>query len=210
MKLVSKIAAAAALVAIGAVANAAPVTIDNFNAGSITVTSGTSPAAQAGLGANTLGGDRTTNVANVGSTIKVDVAPFNGNLTFSNDVGIQGTATLEYTSTGTDLLQGGLNNGITLVVLEADHPGTIGLTINGVTVVKNVTPSLVSYDLNYFFSEFGVVDFSAVTTAKISLAAGNDRGADWAIDLFEARNIPEPTALGLLAPAALMLGRRRK
>ena len=109
----------------------AGVVIDNFDAGNV-VYSGPNSSYEDTLGANTLGGDRATDVDVAGTRLEINDPnpPFDttGVLAFSNDLGTAGTLTLVYTSPGADLTDGGAI-GVRFLFVAKDHESNLALTI---------------------------------------------------------------------------------
>jgi hypothetical protein len=192
--------------------------VDNFDAGNV-IYAGPNFSIEAGLGANTLGGNRNTNLNVGGSSVEINdpggSLNTSGMLAFSNDIGTASTLTLEYTAANADLIAG-FNNGLVFQFLSADQPLTVKVTVNDgaeiqeVTKVKGIGPG----NLAFLFDEFGFTDtedsFESVDSVKVEMTPQNEFGGDYIVDLFESQNVPEPASLALLAAGGAMMLRRRR
>lgn len=191
------------------------MTIDNFDFGTFS-NPGPYTLLQTGLGANTLGGDRYSQLFASDSSAGVNI-PFPGLLAFSNDVGQADTIFLEYTSAGTNLVAGG-NNTIRFDFPFADQPATVKVKVtdsftgtNSISLIKILGPGL----LDFPYASFIGVDFTSVTDVQVQITPNNTFGGDYGLDLVQGDFVPEPSSLviaglGLASLAGYRLSRRKQ
>ncbi len=188
---------------------------------------------QTGLGSNTIGGERKTDIS-VSGVLTADT--ISGIVGYDADHGLDAmqistngvssitpTVTLTYLPPGVtpDLTNGGLDTYIALTVLSTDETLSItaGLS-NGAQqwTYKTTAPSLYDAVHNVYLSQTVLIPFSSFTTMDpTSPAAGTDvnqltftftgdANIDFSIGGISTTNVPEPASAALLALGCVAIG----
>lgn len=215
---------ASATVALAISSAQAVIIIDDFTVTATTTQVGVGTNPQDVAAPGVLGGSRrqiVTVQSGAGSAALNVNTNVPGAMSLSSEANVDASFTAVYGAT-TDLNANlAPENAIIIRVLGSDIGGTANsITINsssGSSTATFTVPSLVGfpggpvtpYDIVIPYASFsGTGDFSDVD--RITFSFNLPRDGDWSLDFFAASDVPEPTALGLLAPAGALLARRRR
>ena len=189
--------------------------IDNFNAGSGFASAGPGGSdtdAEAGLGANTISGEReilipaSTPITGIGLTVRAN--PFStGVLTFSLEAASAGSVLIDYDPAGpVDLTDGGIADSFFFNILAIDQGNidlvvhlqdNLGTTANSVLSGAGVGPQYL------MFTEFDpTLDLANITDIQLEIIGEN--ASDMTLDHFDSRLIPEPSSFQIAG--ILMIG----
>lgn len=207
---------------------AATITIDSFatNSGPVSATDGmtaveetAAPEALGGFRYIEVGGDAVSPDETVGAVNQ-------GELTFSNDSGVQGTMDVTYDGFadtglgGVDLTDGGMNDAFAFD-LTTDVPISYSISVYDTFGASAMSPSTTSsafvadQPILISFADFAGVDLSSVNSIILSLIdTTTDFAADVAIDDFASVDttpqVPVPASALLLAGGLGAFGLMRK
>jgi hypothetical protein len=214
---------AAAVFSVAGIAHSA--VIDSFSTtSSLIVTTIGVPLVADTASAGAIGGNRrsTLNItAGAGDARILTNSPNPGIATFNSASGVDANFLLSYGDLADLNAHFAVSSNAFLVRILRTDLGSLTNTITATTTgvgsftVGFVVPGLVGnggpaapFDVIVPFSSFTGVDFTNVD--KISYGFNLPQAADWQIQVFATTGVPEPTALGMLAPAGMFLARRRR
>jgi hypothetical protein len=223
MNSISKVAA---LVAVSAVSSAASAAlIDNFTTTSVLSRTGAGTITQTTPASGAIGGNRFESVGVLAgggvADLKVN-SPLVGIGALSSETGVDSLFGLTYGNAADLNASFSLDSAFIIRLKKSD----IGSTNNTITVTSTgigsasasfSMPALVGlggpaspFDVSVPFSSFSgaAVDFGDID--KIAFSFNPQDSADWQIQLLGTTSVPEPSALGLMASAGLLLTRRRR
>ncbi len=199
------------------------VVIDDFDTGNVIYTGPNNSFEPTPTVPGSMGGNRATNLDLQGTSLEINdpggTLNSTGFLAFSNDVGVQGTLTMQWDapSPGVDLTNLGADNAFEFVFLNSDQPASLFLDvtddIGGNDVVMEGVGTGLNFGLPVLFSSFSGVDFTKIVTVTLTLTPVNDFGGDYALDLLESTHVnivPEPAGLLLLAGGLLGVKARKR
>jgi hypothetical protein len=153
-----------------AVANAAPIVIDDFNGTSYT---GNAPLIVDPAGTSSAGYTRTVTATTSGTdtNVQINTSTNSGVYAHSQSSGVSGTSRVGYLLGGLDLNEGA--NAFRFALTSADLQGIVGLTIDTVSVSFSTNDILIASGLafpayvDFLFSSFAGVNFDAVNSVSI-------------------------------------------